>query len=66
MPAAISTESLLKMELIALDERLCRTLNRMMRLCEHAEDADNPEEVDKIRRINKVLARTKRRLEHFC
>lgn len=66
MPAATSTEYVLKMELIALDERLCRTLNRMMRLYEEAEDADNPEEADKIRRVNKVLARTKRRLEHFC
>ncbi len=66
MPAATSTEYLLKMELIALDERLCRTLDRMMRLCKQAEDGNATQEADKIRRVNKVLVRTKRRLEHFC
>jgi hypothetical protein len=53
------------MELIALDERLCRTLNRMMRLCEQAKESRNPQEVARIQRVSRVLTMTKRRLERF-
>jgi hypothetical protein len=66
MSALRPTEYLLKMELIALDERLCRTLDRTMRLCQQAEEYDDAQEADRIRRVNKVLTSAKRRLERFC
>jgi hypothetical protein len=66
MPALKATEYFLKMELIALDERLCRTLDRTMRLCEQAEEYDDTQEVDRIRRVNKVLVSARRRLGRLC
>ena len=65
MPALSSTEYFLEMELISLDERLCRTLNRMMHLCEKAEEYDNIKEARRIREVNKILTATKRRLERL-
>ena len=60
-----STQYFLELELISLDERLCRTLNRMMQLCEQAEEYDNTEEANRIRQVSKVLTATKRRLERL-
>ena len=60
-----STQYFLELELISLDERICRTLNRMMQLCEQAEEYDNTKEANRIREVNKILTATKRRLERL-
>lgn len=53
----------LEMELIALDESLSRTLNRMMRLREQAEELNDTKEVAKIQRINSILLATRSLVE---
>jgi hypothetical protein len=58
-----SSYHFLEVELIALDESLTRTLNRTMRLCEQAEEAENTEEAARIKRLNKILVATKSMLE---
>jgi hypothetical protein len=65
MPGWMRTDYFLKIELIALDERLCSSLNRIMQLCDQAKENNNPLEVDRLRRVNRVLVATKRRLDRF-
>jgi hypothetical protein len=56
------TEYFLEVELIALDESLCRVLDRTMRLRDKALEQHRTEEAEKISRVNKVLVSTRRRL----
>ena len=65
MLARTQTEYLLRMELIALDERLCRTIERTTSLYERAEKYDEASEVERIREVNKVLTLTKRALDRL-
>ena len=65
MPSTTQTEYLLRMELIALDERLCRTIERTASLCERAQKYDETTEAERIRKVNKVLTLTKRALDRL-
>ena len=65
MLAPTQTEYLLRMELIALDERLCRTIDRTTSLGERAEKYDQATEAKRIRRVTKVLLLTKRALDQL-
>jgi hypothetical protein len=65
MLAPTQTEYLLRMELIALDERLCRTIDRTTSLCDRAQKYDHTAEVERIRKVNRVLIRTKRALDRL-
>jgi len=65
MLAPTQTEYLLKMELIALDERLCRTIDRTTSLGERAEKYDQTAEAERIRQVNRVLMFTKRALDRL-
>jgi hypothetical protein len=57
------TSYFLEAELIGLDERLCRTLDRTMRLRDRALEQNEVEEAETLRRINKLLVSAKRQLE---
>jgi hypothetical protein len=65
MLATTQTEYLLRMELIALDERLCRTIDRTTSLYERAEKYDQTTEAERIRKVNRVLIVTKRALDRL-
>ena len=65
MLATTQTEYLLRMELIALDERLCRMIDRTTNLCEQAEKYDQTAEAERIRKVNRVLTVTKRALDRL-
>jgi len=57
------TSYFLEAELIGLDERLCRTLDRTMRLRDRALEQNEVEEAETLLRINKLLLSAKRQLE---
>jgi hypothetical protein len=63
MLAPTRIEYLLDMELIALDERLCRVLDRTTSLFEQAKQFDEKAEAERIQKVNLVLAYTKRALD---
>jgi hypothetical protein len=65
MLATTQTEYLLRMELIALDEHLCRALSRSTMLCERAEKYNEMAEVERIREVNRILISTKWALDRL-
>ncbi len=65
MLTTTQTEYLLRMELIALDEHLCRTIERTASLCEQVQKYNATTEAARIRKVNKVLTLTKRALDRL-
>lgn len=65
MLATTQTEYLLRMELIALDEYLCRALSRSTMLCEQAEKYNEIAEAERIREVNRILISTKWALDRL-
>jgi hypothetical protein len=59
------TEYLLQMELISLDERPCRTLERTKSLCERAEEFGETAEAQRIQEVNTILLFTKHLLDRL-
>jgi len=65
MPVPTQTQCLLRRELIALDERLCRTIDRTTSLREPARKYEQTSETERIRKVDRVLIVTKRALDRL-
>lgn len=60
------TKYLLRMELVTLDEFLCRTLDRTATLSERANRYEETAEAERLQQISKILGAAKRSLDRLA